>query len=51
MANDPSPPPSITVSGITFTADQVQSAVIKIDDREIHICKKEEPTKTIGFPI
>jgi hypothetical protein len=39
---------SITVSGVTFTAEQVKSAVIKIDDREI-VIKEEKKEKKIGF--
>lgn len=42
-------PPTITVAGVTFNADQVQSAVLKIEGREVIIQKPEEPQKRIGF--
>lgn len=41
---------TITVSGVTFTADQVKSAVVKIDGREISIGEKEEDKK-LGFSL
>lgn len=41
--------PKITVSGVTFTAEEVVSAVVKIEGREIHITKKDEPDKQLGF--
>ena len=51
----PSPPPppqkkakAMTVAGVTFTADQVVSAVVKIDGREVYIQKREDD-KRIGF--
>lgn len=40
---------SVTVAGVTFTAEQVVSAVVKIDGREIHIQKPDAPPKSIGF--
>jgi hypothetical protein len=44
------PPESkITVAGVTFTADQVQSAVVKIDGREVHIQAKEDKPNKIGY--
>lgn len=43
-------PPSITVSGVTFTAEQVKSAVILIDGREIYIGERESNVPKIGFP-
>ncbi len=41
--------PTITVAGVTFSADQVVSAVLKIDGREIHIMKPMPPVPQIGF--
>lgn len=41
--------PTLTVAGVTFTADQVVYAQVKIDSRVITIDKKEEEEKTIGF--
>ena len=49
QAPEPAKPEStLTVSGVTFTARQVVSAVVKIDGREIYIQKKEEE-KPVGF--
>jgi len=46
----PTPAPSkITLSGVTFTADEIISAVVKIDGREIIIDKKIDDPKRIGF--
>jgi len=39
----------ITVSGVTFSADQVESVVVKIGNRKIEIGKKEQEDKKIGF--
>lgn len=47
-ANTPQKP-AITVSGVTFTADQVKSAVVTIDGRDIHIGEAKEEKKPIGF--
>lgn len=41
--------PTLTVAGVTFTADQVVYAQVKIDGHVITIDKKEEEEKTIGF--
>ena len=40
---------TITVSNITFSADQVKSAVLEIDGREIRIEEKKTDDKQIGF--
>lgn len=40
--------PTITVSGVTFSASQVKSAVVTIDGRDIHIGEIAKD-KTIGF--
>lgn len=40
---------TITVSGITFSAEEVVSAVIKKGEREIVIQAKPEPEKKIGY--
>ena len=45
----PKDQPKITVAGVTFDASQVVSAVVKIEDREIHINKKPDDVKTVGF--
>lgn len=39
---------TITVAGVTFSAEQVVSAKVKIDDREIVIGEKKEEKKA-GF--
>lgn len=39
----------ITVAGVTFSASDVVSAVVKLDGREVHITKKEDEPKKIGF--
>jgi hypothetical protein len=44
-----SPASKITVAGVTFGADEVVSAVVKLDGREIHISKKEDEPRKIGF--
>lgn len=41
--------PSITVAGVTFTAEQVLTASVLKDGREIIICRKEKPESQIGF--
>ena len=38
----------ITVSGVTFSADQVKSAIITVDGRDIKIEEKKTDSK-IGF--
>ena len=44
-----SEPKTITVAGVTFKADDVISAIVKIDGRKIEIKEKElEPAK-LGF--
>ena len=50
MAKEPKkkPKPTITVGGVTFDADQVKSATVKIGDRVIAIGDKEDNQK-IGF--
>jgi hypothetical protein len=40
---------TITVAGVTFKADEVVSAVIKKDGREIVIAKKEDEERKAGF--
>lgn len=47
--NGNSKSPAITVAGITFTADQVKSATVTIDGRDIYIGERETPPKPIGF--
>lgn len=44
------PTPQITVSGVTFTAEQVKSAVVTIDGRDIFIGEKADNTPKFGFP-
>ena len=39
----------ITLSGVTFAPEQIISAVVKIDGREIIISKKEDDVKRLGF--
>jgi len=39
---------TITVAGVTFTADQVKSCVVTVDGREITISEKREAQK-MGF--
>jgi hypothetical protein len=41
---------TITVAGVTFTASQVLSAVVKIDGRKVHICEQDSESARIGFP-
>lgn len=45
----PQEPPRITVSGVTFTAEQVKSAVVTIDGRDIFIGEKDDKAPKIGF--
>lgn len=45
------PSPAITVSGVTFTAEQVKSAVVTIDGRDIFIGEKTDNTPKVGFPL
>jgi hypothetical protein len=40
---------TITVSGVTFNAEQVVSVTIKVNNREIHINKVEKEKNKIGF--
>ena len=40
---------SITIAGVEITAEQVVSAVVKIDGHEMHIGEQEEPEKKMGF--
>lgn len=39
----------IKVAGVEFAAEHVVSATLKIDGREIHISKEDEPAKRMGF--
>jgi hypothetical protein len=49
-AEKPAPDPAtITVAGVTFSAADVVSVVVKIDGRKIHIDEKEDTPKAIGF--
>lgn len=41
-------PDTITVAGVTFNADQVKSAVLEIDGREIRIEERDEG-RQMGF--
>lgn len=42
--------PTITVGGVSFSADQVKSAVLEIDNREVYIGEKEEEeNRPVGF--
>ena len=41
----------ITVAGVSFGPEDVVSAVLKIDGREISINKKEEDEEKIGFKL
>jgi hypothetical protein len=41
--------PKITVAGVSFTAADVVSAVVKIG-RKVHISEKETEPSRIGFP-
>lgn len=45
-----SAPPTLTVGGVTFTAEQIKIAVVIIDGREIHIGEKEAAPQNYGFP-
>ena len=41
---------TISVGGVTFTADQVVTVTVLIDGREIEIGKKEiDKTKQVGY--
>ncbi len=43
--------PTITVAGVTFSADQVLSVTVKVDGRRIHIEEAETPKPPpVGFP-
>ena len=44
----PEKPKKITVSGVSFSADQVKNATVIIDGREIFIGEATKPKK-IGF--
>lgn len=48
IKTEPKNKPKITVAGVSFSADQVKSAVLEIEGREVLIKAKEE-NKTIGF--
>jgi hypothetical protein len=48
-SSDCSTDKTITVSNITFSADQIKSAVLEIDGREIRIEEKKYADKQIGF--
>jgi len=39
----------ITVAGVTFSAEQVKSAVITINDRDIEIKKIDKKKDKVGF--
>ena len=41
--------PKITVAGVTFGADDVISAVVRLDGRKVHITEKESEPRKIGF--
>lgn len=40
---------TITVAGVTFSAEQVKRATLEIDGREIVIGEKSEDERKIGF--
>ena len=40
---------TITVSGVTFDADQVESVVLRIGKRKVEIGKEEDAGNRIGF--
>ena len=46
MANDDT---KITVAGVTFSANQVKSAVVTIEGRDIRIEEKEKDERKAGF--
>lgn len=45
----PASVPRITVAGVTFCADDVISAVVRLDGRKVHITEKESEPRKIGF--
>lgn len=42
-------PQTITVAGVTFSAEAVVSATLKIDGRKVVIQETEDEVKKIGF--
>lgn len=40
---------TITVAGITFSAEQVKNATVEVDGREIYIGEKEDRPRDLGF--
>ena len=40
---------TITVSGVTFSAEQVKNATVTIDGRDVYIGEREEEARSIGF--
>ena len=40
---------TLTVGGVTFTADQIERAILKIEGRTIKIGKKGESARVVGF--
>ena len=40
---------TITVSGVRFSADQIKSAVVHIDGRDIQINEQTDKKRTAGF--
>lgn len=44
-------PPTLTVGGVTLTADQIKTAVVIIEGREIYIGEKEAAPKAFGFTV
>lgn len=42
---------AITVAGITFTAEQVKSAVITVQGRDVHIGEPETKKQKTGFNV
>lgn len=49
MGDDKKEKETITVSGVTFSADQVKSATVKIGGREVYIGEEEDEPKKLGF--
>jgi hypothetical protein len=49
LSQEPKPTEKITVCGVTFSAAEVVSAVVKIDGRKIEIKEKDEEEKKLGF--
>lgn len=40
---------TITVSGVTFSADQVKSATVEIDGREVYIGEQKKDEPEMGY--